>query len=823
MDLNENKISVATQKQEPNIVFTPRIAKLHETTADDLKFAPLLPKMTMIPVRKAYTKSSQPIVKRSPNSHNLVKQESPSNRVAPETEKFKPQLEKLVTKLSCNYCRTTRTKCDRKEPCGRCEAKNLVCETTSLDLRKKRVKAGDIERLELRVKELETQLALKMGQSIVVDGLDVEKQSIGEFSTGTLEKTLTSFYNPSKDEHIIKAIKNFFTFLYPGLTMFIHRESFLHSFFNEYSSNYKESKYCSIELVYAVAALGCRLSEDLQQFSDKYFTMAKEGVLQNRVFPKNTANSVSLITSVQTLLALSLYELGNGNFGQCFYLSGIAFRIGFDMSFQLDPSAWFNPKFYASEQPTAGFGNQNSVTKEDIEIRSRIYWGCYLTDHFICLVLGRNPTLFCFNSTIKDSIEMSETEQTEDFKFQSKHTLLVSIPLKQLIILSRIVEIFTKGFFIEPNIRRDKKLQYLAKFNAKIETWKSSLPGFLKWDQFSINDPSYSSDPTITYFWYHYYIVVLTFNKPYVEENSVVIRNTLDSLQIMLTNFVNLYDKFNLYQLFSVSIALNILAKYKNIVKTNESIQYVDDKIYFFNTILRKLSSCYGFATKLVEMHAYDDTFTSDTSSSDVNFVYSKYSQHAPENSNSYLPNNESYRGNSESFKARPQEAGSPDFMSQIDSVLEQPKRKRHKNSSTNAANSHFESSNAILSMLLNNQYNTDVDELTSLLLKNNEKTTNEINHQDQLKFINFKKQIETETFADKQAINNNTQSFKKHISQNDDTIKSLFSKAPQGMINNITHTNDFSLNLEVDEIIKKMFMDDDPEFEKFMNPAHSL
>lgn len=867
---NNNNIDSEIQKSvNENIVFAPNNNNIQRNNSESFKYNPILPKLVMIPVTKPTNlniynynndQSEKTEVKEEQMNHNSSSDlhssmKNYSKNIPQQQQQHHHQQQSLSSssvssasereaqKLACNNCRARRTKCDRKEPCGRCESRNLVCETSSLDLRKKRVRAVDVDKLERRIKELENLLALKMGQSIVADGNE-NNPNINNMNHETfvskLENNVTSFYNPSKDENIIKSIKNFFKFLYPGLTMFIHRESFLHSFFNEYSSNYKESKYCSIELVYAVAALGSQLSDDLKQFSEKYFTMAKEGVLQNRVFPKNTSNCVSLITSVQTLLALSLYELGNGNFGQSFYLSGIAFRIGFDMSFQLEPTAWFNLKFYSGDQPSMGFEGNSTITKEDIEIRSRIYWGCYLTDHFICLVLGRNPTLFCYNSTIKDSIEMSETEQTEDFKFQSKHTLLVSIPLKQLIILSRIVEIFTKGFFIEPNISRDKKLHYLAKFNEKLEIWKSSLPGFLKWDQFSLNDPSYSSDPTITYFWYHYYIIVLTFNKPYVEENSTVIRNTLNSLQIMLTNFVNHYDKFNLYQLFAVSIASNILAKFKNIAKTSDLIQYVDDKIYFFNTILKKMSKSYGFATKLVETNVYDDMFNaSDTSSSntDVSIVYSKYSQHISQqnDSNSFIEPNQNIRSNNFIFDTRSPDATTSrvqNIRSPIEHVLEQqPRRKRRKQSqNNNNVNNHFESNNAILSMLLNNQYNTDVDDLTSLLLKNTDKPLagNEINQADSLKFINVNQQIEHNDDSSKHKYNSphsifGNSSNKKRMSQNEHQTKSLFSKAPQELINNIKHTNDFSFNVEVDEIIKKMFTDDDPEFEKFMNPAHSL
>lgn len=670
---------------------------------------------------------------------------------------------KNKTNLACNSCRSKRVGCDRKQPCGRCSSKGIKCVTASLDLRKKRVKANEVDNLKKRITELENLLNVK--QSLSHESLDTNTHLSAE-----------NLMNPSQNVNIIKAIKNFFQFLYPGLTLFIHRESFLYSFFNEYKSNYKESNYCSIELVYAVAALGSKVTDDLKQYSELFFNTAKNGVLKNRVFPEDKSNSVSLITTVQTLLALSLYELGNGNFNQCFYLSGIAYRVGFDMSFQLDPSAWFDLKLYNNQQQhlQSGIPGYDVLTQEDIEIRSRIYWGCYLTDHFICLVLGRNPTLFCFNSTIPDSIEMQETDQTNDFKFKSQYPVNISVPLKQLIILSRIVEIFTKGFFIEHNIEKVKKLHYLSKFNEKLELWRSSLPGFLKWDKKSLMDPSFSSDPTITYFWYHYYIVVLTFNKPHVEDNIEVIRNTIDSLEMMLDNFSKIYDKYDLYQLFAVTIASNILLKMKNVVGDDELNEYIIKKILFFNKILGKLSKSYDYAERIKQFHIYDFSELHNLGTDgvlDINDFHSakvKAETPAPNDKNAFA---------------------------NIDS--------------TNYAEN-SENANVILSMLMNNQYNVDVDDFSSWLRKTVEPKVETPNPN---MFFNEKNEDNQATaeFDNK----------KRKLSFAVDKNTSNYTKPCQEKFNSIKNSNDFSLNEEVEEVIKKWFLNDDPEFEQFIKPGH--
>lgn len=47
-----------------------------------------------------------------------------------------------------------------------------------------------------------------------------------------------------------------------------------------------------------------------------------------------------------------------------------------DLGFQKDPKSWISCDF-------------SLTTLEDLEIRRRIYWGCYISDKLISLILGR--------------------------------------------------------------------------------------------------------------------------------------------------------------------------------------------------------------------------------------------------------------------------------------------------------------------------------------------------------------------------------------------------------------------------------------------------
>lgn len=62
--------------------------------------------------------------------------------------------------------------------------------------------------------------------------------------------------------------------------------------------------------------------------------------------------------------------------------TGIAFRMAQDLGFQRDP------KYWASHDTSL-------ATAEDVEIRRRIYWGCYTSDKLISLILGR-PVYFFY-------------------------------------------------------------------------------------------------------------------------------------------------------------------------------------------------------------------------------------------------------------------------------------------------------------------------------------------------------------------------------------------------------------------------------------------
>lgn len=74
-------------------------------------------------------------------------------------------------------------------------------------------------------------------------------------------------------------------------------------------NNYEDSSYCSVELIYAMCAVGSRLTPDLQEYSEVYYQRSKKTLLQLVFDEQSTAR----ITTVQALFCLAFYELGKGN------------------------------------------------------------------------------------------------------------------------------------------------------------------------------------------------------------------------------------------------------------------------------------------------------------------------------------------------------------------------------------------------------------------------------------------------------------------------------------------------------------------------------
>lgn len=115
-----------------------------------------------------------------------------------------------------------------------------------------------------------------------------------------------------KDEVLNKSLALFSVYQYPQY-LFIYLEAFL----EDYHKDLHGGKYWSYPLLYAICALGARISTDpsMKEKADVLSHFAETNVLSQ-------AHGRPHITVSQTLLCLAFYELGSGNHSKGWSLAG---------------------------------------------------------------------------------------------------------------------------------------------------------------------------------------------------------------------------------------------------------------------------------------------------------------------------------------------------------------------------------------------------------------------------------------------------------------------------------------------------------------------
>ncbi|CCD23287.1 Cha4p NDAI_0B02520 [Naumovozyma dairenensis CBS 421] len=568
---------------------------------------------------------------------------------------------KSQRKIACQHCRKIRRKCDMINPCSNCIKFDTTCVYAEKDMRTTRYSNSYVKALECHIALLESSLKKIKSSSDdqektkILDSLPLDN-IIGESSVEysmrrsssvslsspdssisnddsepTASKT-SSIYpsnslsiskaksyndhrsqlqltlsNLSQDPLILRSFSLFFKWLYPGHFMFIHRETFLSAFFGD---NNTKDYYCSEELIYAIAALGSKISNsktDSKLFSNSfsYYQHSKKIVLE-KIFHLQRNNNLDSSTSssklaiIQTLLCLSFYDIGNGENPMAWYLSGLAFRIAHEIGLHLNPKAWTH--VYEDE-----------LTMLDIKVRSRIYWGCYIADHLISILFGRSTTLRLSNSTIPETDELPNIENgLEDYIYDQNAVSTTSNPLKKLIVLSRITEVFAGKIFVQSESFRQKS-EFLNRFNKEMKNWRKTLPLDLRWSLSNLKEMK-QFNPSTTYIWLHYYIVLISYNKPFIDEireSRELIEQYIEELhyilEIWLMNFKTL-EKCNIYIVYLTLLSIQCMVNSK----------LIENKYYTqFLNFLKDPTLNHDLAKKFIENLSVNDANTTSKSGSD--------------------------------------------------------------------------------------------------------------------------------------------------------------------------------------------------------------
>lgn len=571
--------------------------------------------------------------------------------------------EGITKHLSCQRCRIRKIKCIQEHPCASCIKAGVECVPVTDDKRSKRPAANYVTELEIHIAKLQSIWERVKGAtpserekllSSVTDFLKVPSRKIktedlqhremdipnsataaasARSSGSSSTKPDNSVYGPTsvyhndlitnptlhlkhddstikslnKDPDILHCIKTFFTWQYPDHNMFLFREAFLIDFFNPKPN----SLYCSKALILSICALGSRMSE-IDRIYDKshlYYTEARSLLLSKLDHP--------LITSLQGFLLLSFYDICNGSNSSSWMLSGNAFRMGYDIGFQLNPSVWF----------MKSRDGDNKLSNLDIAIRSRIYWGSYMADHFISLLLGRPSLLKMSEASIPETDYLPDLEWIDEFMYQdptNKHKVKeemsnISLPLKNIIKLinisdSMLTDIFTRSEAETADTDEDldisSRLEKLSQYNNKIMKWKEELPKDLSWDRELLGKSG--DNPIFQCIRYYYYILILCLNRPFIgvvsKKNSNhtsssrplpsdICEAAIGDLHKGISRFQEVHGlrKASIFIVYCSILAISVL------LLTNTSKQLVDDKkikLDFFMNVLKRCSKTWNLAEK---------------------------------------------------------------------------------------------------------------------------------------------------------------------------------------------------------------------------------
>lgn len=452
-----------------------------------------------------------------------------------------------------------------------------------------------------------------------------EKHELDQYREKYGYQSYKLFYfkpSPTKFPIFHHCLSLFFKWMYSSLFLFIHRESFLYFFLHNETS----CEYVSMELIHAICALGARVSSDssIRSRADDFYNSAKRAVLgsgDDKYFIRDLS-----ICKVQTLLCLAFYDLGRGELTSCWLLSGLAFRVGYDIGFELDPKSW-------AISPSAAPSSTNSPSTHELyqkypfdikQLRSRIYWGSYIADRLIGLVMGRPATLKLADVTIPDSQDIGDLTGIEDFIFydnrsDKQYACRAFHCLKAVVeLLTLSDDILKKVFGSEAN-KGVTRLQVLSDFNLKLIHWKENLSKELFWNKSILKRTAHNElymGPRYTFF-----VIMLSINRPFVlmaalgSSKSInidiakmpiqICDDVIDDLEIVikaLTTQESSYQVFcpHILSVYSVVLAISVLLWRFKIAKDVQSKNSIALKLELFFKFLEKCQSIWPLATRPV-------------------------------------------------------------------------------------------------------------------------------------------------------------------------------------------------------------------------------
>ncbi|CVL08509.1 related to pathway-specific regulatory protein nit-4 [Fusarium mangiferae] len=339
--------------------------------------------------------------------------------------------------LACSTCRTKRVKCDGQRPsCSTCNTAGEVCEYTTQDSNRKPPSKRYVEALQERIRTLEAQLERFQSNTGTQDrGLSSSIEDSYSNSEGDSLPDDSSYRSPIKDIsdrlgalnigedgqiHYFGSRSNFsllknspvasstvssrdlqkqaadtldqlnlrievsdelrnhlldlFWSWQNTWQYLVVKELFLEDLYITHSG-----RYASPLLLSAVLALAARYSDRVELRSDPLEQNTAGNALAEQakmiLFYESQAPKV---TTVQATALLGLREIATDKEALGWMYCGMAARMAFNLGLHLDRSHWVET---------------GHITKDEAEVGTIVWWGCYVLDKLFNIGLGRPSTI----------------------------------------------------------------------------------------------------------------------------------------------------------------------------------------------------------------------------------------------------------------------------------------------------------------------------------------------------------------------------------------------------------------------------------------------
>ncbi|SCN81513.1 related to pathway-specific regulatory protein nit-4 [Fusarium fujikuroi] len=339
--------------------------------------------------------------------------------------------------LACSTCRTKRVKCDGQRPsCSTCNTAGEVCEYTTQDSNRKPPSKRYVEALQERIRTLEAQLERFQNNAGNQDrGLPSSIEDSYSTSEGDSLPDDSSYRSPIKDIsdrlgalnigedgqiHYFGSRSNFsllknspvasstvssrdlqkqaadtldqlnlrvevsdelrnhlldlFWSWQNTWQYLVVKELFLEDLYITHSG-----RYASPLLLSAVLALAARYSDRVELRSNPLEQNTAGNALAEQakmiLFYESQAPKV---TTVQATALLGLREIATDKEALGWMYCGMAARMAFNLGLHLDRSHWVET---------------GHITKDEAEVGTIVWWGCYVLDKLFNIGLGRPSTI----------------------------------------------------------------------------------------------------------------------------------------------------------------------------------------------------------------------------------------------------------------------------------------------------------------------------------------------------------------------------------------------------------------------------------------------